>query len=153
MQQAVLWKNPISPPATRDEVEQIEKELGFKFPQDFLICAMKNHGANTSQFRVVCLDVPRSLDFLLSLRIGTEIFTPLQAIEKSISLLPGLVPFATASDEGWWCFDYRKAPDNPSIAFWDRALSHNPLKAVIPVARSFTEMCELMHCYEGEALN
>ena len=142
--------------STHDEIEisnllNVEKGLGIKFPEDFVKCAIKNHGGYPD------LD---TFDFenhegavfnrLLSFneQKKTFILNVFQAIKDR--LLDGIYPFASDPFGNYLCFDYRKGKDkSPIVVYWDHEEAfENPDTAIHVVCDTFSEL--LSKLYKSE---
>ncbi len=140
------WTGSLQP-VSKQEVEAIEWVLGVKLPDDYLECAMVNHGGRPS---LKCLDFAKRKDnvfqSLLPLTEQSKRMGVVQMISSVTDRLPGqVIPFGNDPGGNLYCFDYRRSP-SPRVVYWDHELAvGNPPEAIVPVAESFTELLGMLH--------
>ncbi|HWM92810.1 MAG TPA: SMI1/KNR4 family protein [Thermoanaerobaculia bacterium] len=136
------------PPAGRDDVAALERELGVGLPEDYVAVALHHHGGRPAK---------RLLDFggekekvfqsLLGLRAdpdnpGRTVLESHRNLRQNLADAadPGIVPFADDPAGNLYAFDYRGG-EPPSVVYWDHELAaEDPESALTPVAGSFTEL-------------
>jgi hypothetical protein len=146
MKTQIEW-NWALPSVDKNIVRSIEEGLGITFPNDYVECAMVNHGGRPS---LHCIDFggrkDRVFQGLLALTEGRKKMTVLGTLTAVADRLPrGLIPFGEDPAGNLYCFDYR-ARSHPTVVFWDHERSvSNPTNCVISVADSFTDMLVMLH--------
>lgn len=133
-------------------IADVEKELGIKFPQDYIDCAKKNHGGNPNPnlfvvtergeavFNVLLSYAPTSVDYIVKVYGWIK-----------DRLVDGVYPFADDPFGNHICFDYRTS-NEPTIVFWDHELVfEEPEKGLFPICNSFSEL--LAGLYPDNDLN
>ncbi|MGG2093520.1 SMI1/KNR4 family protein [Bacillus sp. S13(2024)] len=114
----VQWRSP-DEPITREDVKNVEQELGINFPLDYIECVMKNNGAHVSP-EVFEVEGKRKV-------FGTLLTYDMDDDENIIEVfndykdtLPAeLVPFAFDPAGNLICFDYKNDKNNPIVVFWE----------------------------------
>ncbi|CAG9612018.1 hypothetical protein BACCIP111899_01190 [Bacillus rhizoplanae] len=114
----VQWRSP-DEPIIREDVKNVEQELGINFPLDYIECVMKNNGAHVSP-EVFEVEGKRKV-------FGTLLTYDMDDDENIIELfndykdtLPAeLVPFAFDPAGNLICFDYKNDKNNPVVVFWE----------------------------------
>ncbi|MEH7016840.1 SMI1/KNR4 family protein [Bacillus sp. JJ63] len=114
----VQWRSP-DEPIIREDVKNVEQELGINFPLDYIECVMKNNGAHVSP-EVFEVEGKRKV-------FGTLLTYDMDDDENIIEVfndykdtLPAeLVPFAFDPAGNLICFDYKNDKNNPVVVFWE----------------------------------
>ena len=155
------WRRP-GMPITREDILKVEQYFNIKFPDDYVNCTLKFHGASVTPY---CIDVnKRKRVFANLLSFSDESVDNIIQIYNSSKerLKEGLFPFACDPAGNLFCFDYRKNNENPSVVFWNHELAVNELdyspeelkrfnlsevqeKAVEFVCNSFTNLLNMLH--------
>lgn len=131
-----------SPPLADDAaVRAAERALRVRFPADFLEVARAHQGAAPEPARVDLPDgsvtaVGRLLHFEEEPGLSNVVHRgfPLQGV-----LAKGIIPFAEDIGGDVFCFNYRKTPEHPTIAYWSVDTG------TVPIAASFTAFVALLH--------
>jgi cell wall assembly regulator SMI1 len=132
------------------EIEEVEKELGVKFPKDYIDCALKNNGGHPT-LDIYDFEQRREAVFnrLLSFHVdrASYILTIYDAIRDR--LVDDVYPFADDPFGNHICFDYRKNSESPTIVFWDHELAfENPEKGLFPICETFSELLSKLYSLE-----
>ncbi|KLA27205.1 SMI1/KNR4 family protein [Bacillus cereus] len=114
----VEWRSP-DKPLLRENVKNVEKELGIHFPLNYIECVMKNNGAHVSP-EVFEIEGKRKV-------FGTLLTYDMDDDENIIEVfydyndtLPSaLVPFAFDPAGNLICFDYKNHEEDPIVVFWE----------------------------------
>ncbi|CAH1225046.1 hypothetical protein PAECIP111890_05732 [Paenibacillus sp. JJ-223] len=148
---------------SREEIDAVSKKIGYRFPLDYILCSMVNHGANVEP---EVFDVGHKQKVFGSL-LSFDESSPdnfLKVYENYKETLPtGVIPFAFDPAGNLICFDYKESEDMPKIVFWehegaweksilvqDEGLSveqaeERARENIFFVANSFTELLESLH--------
>ena len=157
----IKWRRPGSP-LVRDDIERVEYLVGYKFPNDYVSCALLYHGASVIPYRIDCNKNERVFANLLSFSDKNvdniiEVYNNCKGRLKN-----GIIPFACDPAGNLFCFDYRKDKEKPSIVFLNKELSVNTSdyskndlerinleevqeKAIEFICTSFSEMLNMLH--------
>lgn len=157
----LVWKYK-EKEVSRVKINEIENALGVKFPEDYIACAMINHGASSELDKVKTSKSERVFGALLiyDKKHPEDILATYKMIKAR--LIEGLFPFGLDGAGNFFCFDYRKDKENPSIVFWKHELAvietdYSPEdlklfdlkqvqeKAIEYVADSFTEFLDKLY--------
>lgn len=139
-----------SPPARRSDVERIEERFGVKLPDDYVKCALVNHGGYASR---IALDFggekEKCFESLLALKKEKDeedVYSVEEAFEDVEDRLPkGVIPFGADPFGNLYCFDYRK-DSPPTLVYWDHEKAEfEPGKSITYVADSFTELLSMLY--------
>ena len=154
----VEWRDA-DPPVGRDAVAGVEQAWGVVLPEDFVRCALVNHGGSPYPDRFLVGEAEEVFDTLLSFRephpwrvSNPDSITETYDDLRGQGLLPERVyPFAYDPGGNYLAFDYRGSPDDPAVVF----LAHEELDTggrfeTYPVCGSFTALLESLHPPEGE---
>ncbi|GAB4203260.1 MAG: SMI1/KNR4 family protein [Roseiflexaceae bacterium] len=141
------WRSA-HPPIEEEIVQNVEKELGVKFPDEFIECVKKYHGGYPTINRFDYLDdagrkTTSGLSELLSFDLQYEWNILRENKEPPEEMPKGLVIFGTDGGGGYICFDYRERTNNPPVVFW----SHDTPSAetVIPLAHDFATFLAMLY--------
>ncbi len=134
-----------------ESVIQVEKALGIKFPEDFVECAVKNHGGYPSRDVFDFVNHEGAV-FNRLLSFNPEKKTYILNVYNWIRdrLVEGIYPFADDPFGNFICFYYRNPEDKaPAIVFWDHEIAYeDPEKAISPVCNTFTELLSKLYTDE-----
>ncbi len=150
MDREIEWRFT-NEPATRDDVARIERGFGIRFPEDYIECALKNHGG-TPSYDVFDVKGRHILGFnrLLSLDSSDGDYIPVVYRDIRDRLVDHVYPFASDDFGNFICFDYRKNKENPTTCFWDHEVAFlDKVKGVFHICDSFTELLAKLRPYEG----
>lgn len=128
-------------------LEEIQKTLSIRFPDDYVQCAIENNGGTPDKegFNVSGRG-PAVFNYLLSFHKESSIY--IIDIYESVRdrLCQGVIPIADDPFGNLICFDFRESASNPPIVFWDHEVeSLNPDSALFPVCQSFTALLEMLY--------
>lgn len=152
----IEWRDA-DPPTDRTAIAKVEAAWGVMFPDDFVRCALVNHGGSPRPNCFLVGEAEEVFDTLLSFkephpwRVSnpnsiTETYNAL----RGQGLLPeGVYPFAYDPGGNYLAFDYRTAENEPIIVF----LAHEKLDAnghfeAYSVCDSFTALLDSLHPFE-----
>lgn len=143
---------------TTEDIQRIEKYVGQKLPKDYVEWVKVYQGSS----RDACIDVdgtPYPFDLVLSVSNEEreeedfchviDAYKRMYLDEDSDPSLPGgFVPFALDPQNKWYCFDYRKSVDSPSIVLinWEAHYEDDPDYVVTFISESFNKF--LANLYE-----
>ena len=119
-------------------LNELEEELGIKFPKSYVDCATLNNGGRPPKNKVDDNLTMRSLvriDELAELNVSETLKTIKDRLPSKI------IPFADDSFGNYFCFDFSQA-NEPSIVFWDHEEKTD--KALTPVTDSFEKFIALL---------
>lgn len=151
----IEWKVTKSRPTT-EHIEQTEKEIGIKFPNDFLNNAINHPGGCPFPYAFDDMETPeRVLQVVLNFDPNDKNNGLLPIFEDLKDYMPKMViPFASDPFGSYICFDYRKSCV-PSVVFWDRSVTmtldpneieeSDLLESVTPICGSFTELINRLY--------
>ncbi|MED4321160.1 SMI1/KNR4 family protein [Weizmannia sp. CD-2023] len=106
-------------PVSKDYVEKIGNNLGFKFPKDYISCVAVNNGANVEPEIFNVGNREKVFGTLLSFDKGNDEFIVDVYNSYKKTLPNGVVPFAFDPAGNLICFDYKNHEDNPIVVFWE----------------------------------
>lgn len=139
------------------EIRNVEQLLGVKLPDDYIQCALINHGGYPTPDT---FDLPGRPQAVFSHLLD---YFHTQAKNKNPSILQvytsiqnrlpaGIVPFAADPFGNFVCFDFRKQATPPTVVFWDHEVAfHDREKALSFVCNSFSELLSKLYELEDEA--
>lgn len=136
----IEWEESESP-VGRDAIEKLETELGVKFPEDYVLVALKSHGEypNLDTYDFEGRN-EAAFDRLLSLDPEEEDYIKTVIDDIQDRLVPKIIPFAADPFGNYICFDYRKN-NNPTVVFWDHEKAYeNPDSGLLPICNTFSEL-------------
>lgn len=113
----VKWKYT-EKEVSREYIEKVGTELGIKFPDDYIECAMYNHGGNAEPNCFNLGENQKIFGGLLSFNEESmeNIIQAYSCIKKA---LPSkVIPFGCDPSGNYICFDYCESEVNPRIVFW-----------------------------------
>lgn len=125
---------------TNEMIINVEKELGYKFPKDYIEAVLK-YGSG-SPFPYV-LDIPdkKGLVFNRLFTFSEPVDgTCIMAYREIDDMSKGLVPIADDGFGNLYCYDFRYSMDNPVIVYWDHETA-----AIYQAFSSFTEMVNAVY--------
>lgn len=132
-------------PIEESVIKGIQKKLGIAFPEDYIQCAIRNHGGSPR---------PKVYDFsgrkeavfgsLLSFdeHEPTFILDVYDAIGKRLP--DKVIPFADDPFGNYLCFDFRDKESNPTVVFWDHE-QPNRKTSLSKVCNNFTELLNKLY--------
>lgn len=158
---SLIWRRP-GDPLKHDDIAKVESLFGICFPEDYVNCVQLYHGASVIPY---CIDINgnvRVFANLLSFSDNSVDNITKVFVSNKDRFKDGIFPFACDPAGNYFCFDYRKDKNNPSIIFWNHELavsesdySKDDLKkinfsdmqerAIERVCGSFTELLDMLH--------
>ncbi|MDY0404691.1 SMI1/KNR4 family protein [Virgibacillus sp. 179-BFC.A HS] len=118
-------------------VENIGRDLGFKFPRDYISCAAINNGANVEPELFSVEDREKVFGTLLSYDKENDEFI-VDVYNSYKNTLPNkVIPFAFDPAGNLICFDYKDHEDNPIVVFWEH--ENAPEKETLMQEEGLTE--------------
>lgn len=125
---------------TDEDIENVEKKIGFKFPKDYIDIMKKNDGAYPSIRTFDVLDDEDCINNLLSFDE-----TDIQSIVFAYNAVSGrgvknVYPIARDPFGNYLCYKKIKS-NNSKIVFWN----HEKPKKIIEVCDSFSEFLEILY--------
>jgi hypothetical protein len=131
-------------PVQRSVVRRVARAWGIEFPDDYVACAMANHGGHPTP---QCFDMPRRKEAMFNRLLAYtgktgRIERTFEAIKDR---LPASVyPFADDPFGNHLCIDYRKG--KPVVVFWDHEVAaEDPAASVTRVCGTFTELLGMLY--------
>ncbi|WP_010245370.1 SMI1/KNR4 family protein [Acetivibrio cellulolyticus] len=158
---SIKWRRP-GEPLRREDISKIEEIFGICFPEDYVKCVQQYHGASVIPYRVDLNGNVRVFANLLSFS-NDSIDNIVQAYNNNKDrLMDGIVPFACDPAGNYFCFDFRKNKDKPSIVFWNHEIAVNAddyypeylkrfsleeaqERAMEKVCNSFSKLLKMLH--------
>lgn len=148
MVQQIEWESYVSvPPETSpDAIAALEASLGVRLPEDYKQI-LARHAGETTMPDTMPVGQNSSTPFGPLLHTAADAG---KAMAYSIAVArerlrewggaaaEGLVPVASNTATGYFCFDYRTAPDSPPLVFVDMNYQPDEAGAILPVAPSFS---------------
>ena len=152
---ALTWNDYSSgiPVVDTADIAAFEQHVGLTLPADY-VDAVKAHAGQVTSLECVTVGNGDSV-------FGALFFISRDALhrqhdENAYRALDdlrewtgkercGLVPFASNTASGLYCFDGRDARENPPVVFADLDRDPDSPAAVITVAQSFTAFLEKLH--------
>lgn len=138
------------PPAGREDVAALERELGVRLPEDYVAVALRHHGGRPTR-HLLDFGGEREKVFLSLHGLRADPDNPGRSVLESHRNLrqyggdERIVPFADDPAGNLYCFDYRGG-EPPSIVYWDHELAaEDPESALTAVAGSFTELLDRLY--------
>lgn len=114
----VQWVN-VKGKLTNEQIEDVERKIGFRFPLDFIEFVKEHNGGEPVQYKFDIGSKTRTLRDLLDVGFDEcEVIDMYEVIRDDFEI-EGLVPFATDISDNLYCFDYRQNENRPSIVFVD----------------------------------
>jgi hypothetical protein len=152
----IKWEHP-DPPVGRDAVTKLEQAWGVRLPEDYVTCALVNHGGRPEPNTVEIPDWGETcVQSLLSLAPPPDPRYPtVQGVYGRIRdrLPERMFPFAKEPGGNYFCFDYRRTKGNdPKIVFWDHddADEEDPDAAIHDVCDTFTDLLNRLYGLDDE---
>ncbi|MGC5326444.1 SMI1/KNR4 family protein [Brevibacillus sp. SYSU BS000544] len=159
----VKWDSRINPPTITD-IRNVEEFFDVKFPQDYILCVLENHGGKPYPNRLdIGSNDATSFGELLTFDPTSKIYIPEKYNRISEELPDGIIPFANDPGGNYICFDYKNGKqDEPIIVFWDHELSVSEddlseeeleeksleeyqREAIVPICSTFTELLSKLY--------
>jgi hypothetical protein len=138
-----------SAPVDRSVIAAVEAAWGIRFPEDYVECARENHGGHPTNRKCFDFRGRKGAVFsdLLSFVAEGEKTTIVEMYNCVKDRLPaGVFPFAGDPFGNLLCFDYRKTPEQPTIAFWNHEVAFDdPERAVRYVCDTFTQLLNKLY--------
>jgi|GEM_PF-563388 len=121
MRKRIDWNIYHEQPLDRAVVEDVEKRIGFSFPEAYKECVIKYHGARPVQ---KLFDIENDqrvfgkfFDYDESNNI-TLLKCYINETDEESGVFPlGVVPFADDPSGNYICFDYGENLENPKVVF------------------------------------
>lgn len=148
----VQWTAELPPP-TDDEIAQVERTLGVRFPADYLAILRVAHGGGPAPSSFTYVDphlgpVGSGLHLLLTFvpGDGDSILAAVSSFRIDDRLPDGVVPFAMDGGGDLMAFDYRRSA-TPTVCYvaTGAASDDEPDRHVYPLAASFTAFVAMLH--------
>ncbi len=119
----VVWNDSliVDPPEASDAaVREAERALRVRLPAEFLAIARLRQGSRPAPNAVTLPDgsvtaVKNLLHFEEEPGIRNIVHRRFPVMDV---LAKGIIPFAEDIGDDLFCFNYRKVPDHPSVAYW-----------------------------------
>jgi hypothetical protein len=117
MQEIMTWdylKRPIS----QSDIKDLENELGFKLPNEYIKILLHFHGARPSKKR---FDTQRTKGRMIKtfLPITEDYKINLIQVKQWLQLSDIMVPFANTPSGDYICFEYFSHEGSPAIVLWN----------------------------------
>lgn len=136
-------------PVDRRIIAEVEEAWGIRFPDDYVHCAMENHGGRPTP---ACFKAPVWGESVFCDLLSFNDNSPDSIVERyegmKDALPPGVYPFADDPFGNHLCFDYRGRPEGePVVVFWDHEGMEpgRPEAALHYVCGSFTELLDSLY--------
>lgn len=148
MVQQIDWESYVSvPPETSpDAISALEGDLGVTLPDDYKQILARHAGEVTTPDTMpvgersktpfgpllhLAPDAGKAMAY--SIAVARE-----RLREWGGAAAGGLVPVASNSATGYFCFDYRTTQDDPPLVFIDMTYAPDEKGAILPVAPGFS---------------
>ncbi|MBX6314974.1 MAG: SMI1/KNR4 family protein [Isosphaeraceae bacterium] len=138
------------PPIDRDVIARVEESWGISFPEDYVACALVNHGGRP---KPKCFDFPGHPEAVFSHLLGyidatskNENLSITQMYDAVKDRLPDRIfPFAADPFGNLICFDYRGPKrHSPTVVFWNHEVD-DPKQMITPICKTFTDLLEKLY--------
>ncbi|GHV37612.1 SMI1/KNR4 family protein [Synergistales bacterium] len=128
----------VKPIQGKTVLDQLEKDLGIKFPKSYVDCAVSNNGGRPPQSKINDDLTIKSLVHVDD-SADTNILTTWAILKDR---LPSkCVPFASDSFGNYFCFDF-SASGEPPVVFWDHEKMENAIEPVVDSFEKFVAMLQ-----------
>lgn len=114
----VTW-NVWDEPVTRETVEEVAKKLAVTFLEDYIKCAMANHGGHVNPHLFQVEEKERVFGTFLSYIIEDSEYIVEVYHDYKETLPAQVVPIAFDPAGNLLCFDYKNHEDDPIVVFWE----------------------------------
>ncbi len=155
------WRRP-DKPLQREDISKVEELFDVCFPQDYINCVQLYHGASVIPYRVNLNGNVRVFANLLSFSIDSVDNIVKAYHNNKDRFVNGIIPFACDPAGNYFCFDFRKNKNSPSIVFWNHEIAVNEddyspedlnsfsledaqERAMEKVCESFSKLLKLLH--------
>ncbi|WP_010247870.1 SMI1/KNR4 family protein [Acetivibrio cellulolyticus] len=158
---SIEWKRP-DKPINREDIAKVEQIFGASFPEDYVNCIQLYHGGKAK---------PNGVDLNGNVRVFAKLLSFLDDsfynivntyINNKDRFMDGIYPFAIDPGGNYFCFDFRKDKNNPTIVFWNHEIAVNASdydpedlkrfsleeaqeRAMEKVCNSFSELLGMLH--------
>jgi cell wall assembly regulator SMI1 len=135
---------------TDADLEDVERSLGFTFPQEVRHHYLQYNGGSPTRYLFKKGDMVYVVHQFLPIKYGKHRFEEsFYNLKIKAEILPKhLIPFAVDPGGDYYCFSVRK-DDNGSVWIYRGDYSDNPDKAVEFLAGSFNQFLESMETDES----
>jgi len=133
-------------PLNKTTIEQTEKTLNVKFPNDYVKTIMKYNGGYSSIKYFNCGNKKDLVfDSLLNLKAGEDDVSLVETYNNIKDRLPNnIVPFASDPFGNFICFNFNDKP--ATVCFWDHEIAFSDVdKSITRLSSSFSEFLDLLH--------
>lgn len=144
MSNIVTWKNS-NGKLTVEDIDQVEKQLNIKFPQDYIEIVSNNDGGYPYPNKFKLNDNEEVFNNLISFKEDdySNIFEVLEDISGSI--IKGVIPIAEDPFGNLICFDFRDKLE-PNIVFWNHEVAEEDVeKSISFVCKTFTVLLSSLY--------
>ncbi|PGZ95431.1 1,3-beta-glucan synthase regulator [Bacillus pseudomycoides] len=114
----VKWRSADEPVSTKD-VYEAAKEIGVKFPQDYVKCVLENNGAHVSPEIFDVAGKEKVFGTLLTYDKEDDEYIVEVYHDYQDTLPKHVIPFAFDPAGNLICFDYKDHEENPIVVFWE----------------------------------
>ncbi len=147
---------------SKEKITKNADEWGIAFPDDYICCAMENHGGCPDKEELLVDGIEKVLGNLLSFDEESD-DNILELFSDIRNRLPEKIfPFAIDPAGNYICFDYRNDNMKPVIVFWDHEAAYLKsdfpnkkwedgefeelrAKSIIRISGSFTEFLDSLY--------
>ncbi|MEK3806094.1 SMI1/KNR4 family protein [Bacillus sp. FSL H8-0547] len=139
----VEWDTSDFIEVTNKDIQDVENQLGIKFPLDYIAVIKKFNGCSPIQDLVSRENFSEPFGYLLSIGKEDESIDLYKTYTNvKDRLIDNVFPFADDPGGNLYCFDYRSS-DHPSICYWDHEEAfENREKAIKFICHTFTDLIE-----------
>lgn len=134
------------PTATDQDIVQLEQKIGYSLPGDFKLVLKAHQGQAPIPESLPVGDGHAPFDCLFHAFLsGPDMTYSITANTERLSErgFENYVPFASAGGS-YYCFDYNTSDTNPPVVFIDGDFGPEDERAYITIARSFTELLDML---------
>lgn len=110
-----IWDEPV----TRETVEEVAKKLAVRFPDDYIQCAMANHGGHVSPHLFQVEGKERVFGTFLSYEEEDSEYIVEVFRDYKETLPAQVIPIAFDPAGNLLCFDYKNREGDPIVVFWE----------------------------------
>ncbi|MBX7482731.1 SMI1/KNR4 family protein [Qipengyuania qiaonensis] len=153
------WTPYVEPPVPQEEaaVANLECTMNIRIPDEFRAVFLEHGGDAASPDRIPIGSKSGTAfgpilyvggqkahaDYTYSVEWAVETLAQWSKCDGLASLK--LLPFATNTATGYFCFDYRDQLTNPPIVFVDISYDFAEKVAVLPVAENWADLVSKLH--------
>ena len=138
----ITWKYT-GPVVTEKDIDDVERELAVRLPNDYIKCVRHNNGARPFPNVLDLQDRPQAIFHELLLFGGNKKNSIVSVRKAMVSIIgPRNIPFATDPFGNLFCFSYATL-NKSSIVFWDHEKN-----SIQKICKTFTDLLSMLYTPE-----